>query len=108
MIRVNFLTLETGEICGFEMRGHANYDEHGKDIVCAAVSSAAYMVANTITDVLSIDADVQVHDDGQMYLRVPDKSVYLCEILLKGLKNHLILMEESYSRNLKVNYEEVK
>ena len=108
MIRVNFLTLETGEICGFEVCGHANYGEHGKDIVCAAVSSAAYMVVNTISDVLNVSAEVNVRDDGYMYLRVPDKSVYLCEILLKGLKNHLILMEESYPRNLKVNYEEVK
>jgi uncharacterized protein YsxB (DUF464 family) len=47
-------------------------------------------------------------DDGYMYLRVPSENAYLCEILLKGLKNHLILMEESYPRNIKVNYEEVK
>jgi len=108
MIKVNFLTLEDGKLCGFRIDGHAEYGEHGKDIVCAAVSSSAYMVANTILDVMNIDAEVKVHDDGYMYLRVPSENAYLCEILLKGLKNHLILMEESYPRNIKVNYEEVK
>lgn len=108
MINVNFLTLENGEICGFRIDGHAGYDEHGKDIVCAAVSSAAYMVVNTISDIMNIDAEIKVYDDGYMYLRVPSENAYLCEILLKGLKNHFILMEESYPKNIKVNYEEVK
>ncbi|WP_442974828.1 ribosomal-processing cysteine protease Prp, partial [Ruminococcus sp.] len=36
-------------IRGFEISGHSDYSEHGSDIICAAVSSAAYMAANTVT-----------------------------------------------------------
>ena len=36
-------------IQGFEISGHSDYSEEGSDIICAAVSSAAYMTANTLT-----------------------------------------------------------
>ena len=38
MIRVKRILSEE-ELCGLEIKGHANSDEHGKDLVCAAVSS---------------------------------------------------------------------
>ncbi len=108
MLEVSFFTLCSGEICGFRIDGHAGYDDYGKDIVCAGVSSVAYMVANTISGVMNIDAEIKVHDDGYMYVRVPGKSAGLCQVLFEGLKNHLIMMEESYPENINVNYEEVK
>ena len=30
---------ETGELKGIHIKGHADYDEYGKDIVCASVST---------------------------------------------------------------------
>lgn len=38
-------------ICGFEISGHSDFAEEGSDIVCAAISSAAYMTANTVTEI---------------------------------------------------------
>ena len=38
MIRVKRI-LSEDELCGFEIKGHANSEEYGKDLVCAAVSS---------------------------------------------------------------------
>ena len=38
----------TGAYQGFTCMGHAGYAKRGKDIVCAAVSSAAIMSANTV------------------------------------------------------------
>ena len=49
MIQVIF-TVKDNDICGFEISGHSDYAEEGSDIVCAAVSSAALMTANTITE----------------------------------------------------------
>ena len=34
--------------------GHANYDEYGKDIVCASVSSIVY---TTVNGILNIEKD---------------------------------------------------
>ena len=53
MTKYKFLTDEKG-IYGFIIKGHSGYGEQGGDIVCAAVSSAAYMVINTITDIFGL------------------------------------------------------
>ena len=53
MTKVKLLADEKG-LCGFEISGHSSKDgadEVGK-IVCAAVSSAAYLAANTVTDII--------------------------------------------------------
>ncbi|MDR1630225.1 MAG: ribosomal-processing cysteine protease Prp, partial [Oscillospiraceae bacterium] len=47
MITAEFLT-HSGRFWGIDLCGHAEYDESGKDIVCAAVSAAAIMAANTV------------------------------------------------------------
>lgn len=44
MIQAEFLMAEGGAAAGFHITGHAG-GEAGTDIVCAAVSSAAYLVA---------------------------------------------------------------
>ena len=35
-------------IVSFEMTGHANFSEHGSDIVCAGVSALAITTVNSI------------------------------------------------------------
>ena len=52
MIFVRFLSEASGNLVGFVMEGHAGYADPGEDIVCAAVSSVAYMTANTITEII--------------------------------------------------------
>ena len=72
MIGVKFYTEASGELRGFEISGHAGSGDVGSDIVCAAVSSAAYLAANTITDVIQAEAQVAV-EDGYLLVRVPSK-----------------------------------
>ena len=43
---------------GFKISGHADFNTSGPDIVCAGVSSAAIMTANTITEVLHTAGEV--------------------------------------------------
>ena len=66
MTKVDFL-LHDGLITGFTITDHAEYGEEGSDILCAAISSAAYMTVNTITDILGIVVGVEVKD-GYMEL----------------------------------------
>ena len=49
---------KNGEITGFKVSGHAGYDESGRDIVCAGVSSAVMMTANLITEIFRFEAEV--------------------------------------------------
>jgi uncharacterized protein len=39
MLEVTFYRDDRGRLCGLVARGHADFADHGKDIVCAAVSA---------------------------------------------------------------------
>jgi uncharacterized protein YsxB (DUF464 family) len=62
MIRVNLYT-KNGIIWKFALKGHAGYEEHGKDIVCAAVS---VLVINTIMAIKKFtDEKVKIKEDEE-------------------------------------------
>ena len=107
MIRAEFFTTQQGELLGFQIKGHAGAAKKGGDVVCAAVSSAAYMAANTITEILHADAMAAVDEEGGMFLRISKKDAPNCSDLLKGFKLHLLALEEQYPENIHVNYTEV-
>lgn len=106
MTEVNFYTAKNGETVGFHVFGHSGFAEEGEDIVCAAVSSAVYLVINTVTDVMNIDADVQVND-GDAVLQILSEDAAVCRDLLQGLKLHLLSLEEQYSDFIIVKNTEV-
>ena len=105
MIRVRFL-IGNNRLTGFEISGHAMFAESGSDIVCAAVSSAAYMAANTVTDVLHADAQASVEEASmRLVVNSADESA---EKVLKGLELHLTGLSKQYPQNIKIIYGGVK
>ena len=106
MIQADFFAGKNGRLSGFQIKGHSGCADSGEDVVCAAVSSAAYLTANTITEILHAEATIFV-DEGEMFLRLSQKSVDGCQDLLAGLKLHLVSLEEQYPDNIHVNYTEV-
>ena len=80
---------------GFLISGHSGFAESGEDIVCASVSSVAYMVANTITEILKVNAKIEVND-GMMKLIVNKEQRHITKDILLGLKLHLEGLEEQY------------
>ena len=100
MTEVIFFT-EGDLITGFSLNGHTGFAEEGSDIVCASVSSAAYMAANTITDVLCLNAKIEV-DDGYMYLMLNSKDSLEAQTILKGFRNHITQLCSEYGKYIKV------
>ena len=101
MTGVEFLVDEK-KIYGFSINGHSSVDcddEVGK-IVCSAVSSAAYMAANTITEIIGDSADAEV-DDAKMIFKVKNPSDKTIAVL-KGLKFHLEQLSDQYSNNIRI------
>ena len=92
---------------GFSVNGHSGMAEEGSDILCAAVSSAAYMTANTVLEVLHITPVTLRVDDGDMLFRIAGRDARSCADLFKGFKLHLLGLEEQYSDYLRVRYTEV-
>ena len=107
IITVNLLINDTGNPLVFEISGHSDFADSGSDIVCAAVSSAAYMATNTITDVIKAEAEVFVNGSGKMFLQVSEKKISSCVDILLGFKLHVLALEEQYPKNITVNYVEV-
>ena len=107
MIRAEFFADAEGRLLGFSITGHAGMAEAGSDILCAAVSSAAYMTANTVLEVLHITPVTLRVDDGDMLFRVAERDEKACKDLFSGFKLHLLGLEEQYPEYLRVRYTEV-
>ena len=107
MIRVDFLTPPDGKPLGFRIEGHSDYSEEGTDIVCAAVSSAAYMAVNTVTEILSVSPLSLRAEEGDMFFRIEERDEPACRQILAGLKLHLVSLEEQYPEYLQVDYLEL-
>lgn len=105
MIRAEF-RLQKKMIAGFAVSGHAGAGEAGNDIVCAAVSSAVYLTANTITDVIAVPARVRVDDGGRMRLSLETEDLPVCQTVLRGLELHLKSLSQQYPANLTIGYRE--
>ena len=106
MIRAEFFIDRSGRINGFHIKGHSMMAESGEDVLCAFVSSAAYMAANTITDVIRADASAK-DNDGEMEVAVAGRDIDACQDILAGMKLHLIETEKQYPENVKVIMTEV-
>ena len=70
------------------IKGHANYDELGKDIVCASVSS---MVITTVNAILRIDNEAIKYSDNK---GVTIDIIKDDEITNKLINNLIDLLEE--------------
>ena len=103
MTVLNVFKTPSGMITGFRLKGHSGFGRSGKDIVCAAVSSCAYMTVNTILDVMQIDAKVLV-DDGFMQLDINRQDAKKAQDILKGFEKHIQSLANDYPKNIKVKF----
>jgi len=85
-----------GLISGFRISGHTdNAGTVDARLVCSAVSSAAYMAANTITEVIGDTPQIKV-SDGKMSLSLASDSNEASYKVLEGLWLHLGGLQEQY------------
>jgi uncharacterized protein YsxB (DUF464 family) len=103
MNKVKFFVNDNNALTGFTVSGHSGFAESGKDIVCAAISSAVIMTANTITEVLKLSADV-AEDDGYVSVKFTDSSYEQAQDLLRGLELHLTQLSKIYPSNISIEY----
>ena len=55
MININIFRDNNGSVVGYRIEGHANYDEHGRDILCAAISVLSQTTLIALNKVCGID-----------------------------------------------------
>ena len=84
--------------------GHANFNEYGKDIVCAAVSS---IVTTSVNDIYTVNNKaITYSDDGNVITIQINLDDELVIKLLNNLKELLINLSEDYPKNIKIETEE--
>ena len=106
MISITFFTDRQKNLLGFRSSGHSGAGSAGNDIVCAAVSSSVYLTANTVTEILGVEASIQV-EDGLMVFKVSPADAPACATLLLGLRLHLTALREQYPKNIVISNTEV-
>lgn len=107
MIRAVFFR-KGNEPAGFEIKGHAtaNQNDESGRLICAAVSSAAYMAANGLTEIEQIDADITV-DEGKMTLIVRNGITPGGKAILNSLELHLSELEKQNDGYLTIKTEAI-
>ncbi len=88
MININLFRNEHHNIVRFTVEGHAGYAEHGADIVCASVTTAAFTAVNGLTDILKINVMAEVLEGYLSCILPKDLSLELrkaADILLESM-----------------------
>ena len=91
-------------LVGFHLTGHSTAfaeDEVGR-LVCASISSAAYMTANTITEIVGANTVIDLNEEvGEMLLEVKSDFEQALPILL-GFKLHMEQLSDQFTDYIKV------
>ena len=81
--------------------GHACYDDYGKDIVCASVSS---IVTTTINAVLRINENALKYnyekDTLEINIIIHDSII---DVLIENMLDLLTQLQNQYKKNIKIN-----
>ena len=97
--------MEDDRITGFSVSGHSEFDEPGRDIVCAAVSAVVTMAEATINDVCGAKAKVRVKDeDARVTLTLPAScdEEETVQAVLAGMMLTLVSLRDDYPDYIEV------
>ena len=103
MIQIKFYSRDPF-ITGFEISGHCseNYEDTQGKLICSAVSSAVYLTANTLIEILKLDVKHEI-SDGVMIINVLNFETSECQAALNGLKLHLFGLRQQYPKQIKID-----
>ena len=82
-----------------KITGHAKYDEYGKDIVCAGVSSA---LITTVNACLLFDQNSIEYNEENDFKLVNISENNITNKLLENLYNVLTDLEKNYKKNIQI------
>lgn len=106
MINAEFIRNDQLDIVSFQISGHAEYDDPGKDIVCSAVTALTFSTINSIETFLDIPFNYQVDNEQGGYLQASFDEA-LDDQASQLLLNHLLLglegIQEEYPDYIQLN-----
>ncbi|WP_025783523.1 ribosomal-processing cysteine protease Prp [Sporosarcina sp. D27] len=106
MIQITVQEQASGRINSFEMSGHADYAEHGKDLVCAAASAVSFGAVNAIISLTGITPMIQQGEDGG-YLKVvlPEtEDDHDQQMIMQAMIVSMQTIEQDYAQFIKITF----
>ena len=99
MIKVEIIR-NNNNIKKISILGHAMYDEYGKDIVCASVST---LVISTVNNILSInDKTIRVEQSDSKIIIEYILKDNIIDILINNMISNLNTLANNYPKNIKI------
>ena len=88
MTKIKFFQ-DNGKLTGFEISGHStdSYTDFSGKLFCSAISSAVYLAANTLLEIVKADANTVVRDGYFLFELKSDFDA--SQTVLRGLELHL-------------------
>lgn len=103
MIRINVIT-KNNIINSVTFKGHANYDDYGKDIVCAATSATYLCTVNAILNLNKKTIKVTSDENSQVISVLKNDDITIS--LLNNMINCLESLQKQYPKNINLDKEE--
>ena len=101
MIKVQINKTEN-KYSSLSVSGHSNYDEHGKDIVCAGVSAIVTGGLNALINENKSGISYRV-SDGYVNVDVLDIGNDKLQFIIDVIVIQLRTIEESYKKHIKIS-----
>jgi uncharacterized protein YsxB (DUF464 family) len=99
MIKIN-INYKNNLIDSILIKGHAEYNENSKDIVCSAVSSIAI---TTVNGIMKIDHTLINFEEKDGYLKIEIlKHNEICDTLINNMIDLLEELTKQYSKYIKI------
>lgn len=99
------VSMHNRQISSIEILGHADYDEYGKDIVCAGISALSFGTLNALDELFGKEVELEA-GQSKIVIRIKQSN----EKLQTCLEFFLIqagTLQESYPENIKIQRKEV-
>ncbi|MGE7111411.1 ribosomal-processing cysteine protease Prp [Lysinibacillus sp. NPDC047702] len=111
MIQVTIHHDENRHVSAFEYSGHANYEDSGKDLVCASASTIAMYTVNVIFGLTNVEPKIDQALEGGGYLKVdlptdlPQEIDMQIQLVLQVMTAQVYSIVEKYPEFIRVKYE---
>ncbi|AQL55995.1 ribosomal-processing cysteine protease Prp [Abyssicoccus albus] len=105
MINVMIHMNDDAEVTQLTMDGHADYDEYGKDLVCAGASAVVIGGINAIMK-LSDDTPTLDMDEERGFIDIKPFDIHddKSQLILQTIIVSLVTIQESYGEFINIQY----
>ncbi len=108
MIEATLYLNQDDKYIGFDISGHAGYKRAGKDIICAAVSTLAITICNSIETFTDLMFEQELDPKGSLHFMITSDTDEQSQLLLSTLALGLTELKNEYGEKyLQVHYKEV-